>query len=329
MTQASRALNGHSDVAAATIKRAKDAARRLGYLPNVEARRLRMPNSRTNSIGVVLSSESLRLSDPFLGVLLAAIVEQTALEGLELQLSSPLAEAEPISAYERAIQQKRVDGFIVLRTAIDDQRVHFLREQRFPFVTFGRLTTLDDFPVVDECDDSIQPAVDLLVGLGHTHIACLTEPTQYSKATYRLRSFRRAMDSHGLAVEDVDIVEAGFHEEAGFRHASEILRRTKRPSAIVALNDLLAMGVVRAASHLGVDVPGELSVVGFDDVDAASLITPPLTTLRQPLRLVGQLLVEQLIQAIEHGSPQKNERLVVPELVVRESTAPPPPGETV
>jgi len=97
---------------------------------------------------------------------------------------------------------------------------------------------------------------------------------------------------------------------------------------IIALNDLLAMGVVRAAANLGVNVPRDLSVVGFDDVDAASLVTPPLTTLRQPLRLVGRLLVEQLVQAIDDGSPQKNQRLVEPELVVRGSTAPPHSGET-
>ncbi|MDJ0769696.1 MAG: LacI family DNA-binding transcriptional regulator [Ilumatobacter sp.] len=325
VTQVSRALNDHADVAPTTRERALRAARELGYTPNIAARRLKVPETHAHSIGLVLQPTTARLSDPFLGELLAWMVDEAGGHGFELLLSTPPGDEHPLAAYERSIQQKRVDGFVVLRTAADDERIAYLLEQSFPFVTFGRLPDQAGFPVVDEIDDSLQPAVDLLVELGHRHIACITEPTEHSKAIYRLRSFHRAMREHDLDVRVDDVVEAGFHVDSGYAAGCRLLDRDDPPTAVVALNDLLAMGVLRASDERGVRIPGDLSVVGFDDIDAAHLVTPALTTMHQPIEQAGRLLVRQVLTAIERGDGYDEQRLITPRLVVRASTGPPAP----
>ncbi|MFW2335520.1 substrate-binding domain-containing protein, partial [Ilumatobacter sp.] len=258
----------------------------------------------------------------FLGELLAWMVDEASSRGFELQLTAPPADDDPTSAYERLIRQKRVDGFVVLRTALDDERVAYLVEHSFPFVTFGRIPGLTGFRTVDEIDESLEPAVDLLVDLGHRHIACIAEPRGHSKSTYRRRSFLRAMEELGLAVDSDDVIEAGFHEDSGYAAAKYLLDRDRPPTAVIALNDLLAIGVLRATAERGIKVPGDLSVVGFDDIDAARRVTPPLTTLCQPIEEVGRLLVRQVLAAIDGDGETEEQVLITPTLIVRGSTGP-------
>ncbi len=326
VTQASRALNGHSDVASATRRRAMAAAARLGYTPNLEARRLKVPGTGANSIGMVIAERGPRFSDPFFGDLLSAIVDEAERHGFGLQLSTAPTGEDPTSAYERALRHGRVDGFVVTRLRIDDDRVRYLHANDVPFVTFGRLPNDDGFPFVDEHDEALRPAVDLLVDLGHRRIACITEPGHFAKAVCRRRSFDAAMAARSIPVAEEQVVEGGFREESGYDAAMELLTRPDRPTAIVAFNDLLAIGALRAARELGVEVPTRLSVIGFDDIDAARLVTPALTTLRQPTADVGRLLVRRLLTALGRstGHGADDSPLVSPQLVVRRSTGAPP-----
>ncbi|MGH1492888.1 MAG: LacI family DNA-binding transcriptional regulator [Acidimicrobiales bacterium] len=329
VTQASRALNGHDDVAMATRERAAKAAETIGYVPNLEARRLKMPETRANSIGLVLSGQGRRFSDPFFAELLSWIVDEAASSGFEIQLSTPPSAQDPLVAYRRAIQQKRVDGFIVTRLEIDDVRVNYLKAENFPFVTYGRLLPdTGGYPAVDEGDESLGPAVDLLVDLGHRRIACIAEPGRHSKAAYRLRSFERALARRDIECRADQIVEAEFWEDSGHAGALSLLTQKRPPTAIVAFNDLLAMGALRAAAELGISVPDQLSVVGFDDIEAARLVNPALTTMKQPTETVGRLLVQRLLATVNAAPDEQPESeahmLITPELVVRGSTAPPP-----
>ncbi len=324
VTQASRALNGHSDVADATKERAAKAASKIGYVPNLSARRLKSPNVGTGTIGLILAGETLRFSDPFFGELLSGIVQEAGQNKLELQMSTSSQDEDPTHAYESAILHKRVDGFVVVRTTLDDPRIRFLREKQYPFVAFGRLDKASDFPAVDESDDAMLPAVDHLVSLGHRQIACISEPARFSKATFRLRSFFRATKAHGLTVSKDDVIEAGFHEDSGYECAKALLTRANPPTAIVSLNDLLALGALRAALDLGLEVPRDLSLTGFDDIEAARLISPGLTTLRQDAHEIGSQLIQHLIPSIKAGAPRSDQVLIKPELVIRESTGPVP-----
>ncbi|MEM9565400.1 MAG: LacI family DNA-binding transcriptional regulator [Actinomycetota bacterium] len=322
VTQTSRALNGHSDVAVATRDRAREAARELGYVPNLEARRLKMPDTRSHSIGLVLVS-SQRFSDPFFGSLLTTMVDEATARGYELQLSAPLADEDPTESYRRAILTKRVDGFVLLRTARNDPRAHYLADRSVPFVTFGRVEGGLASPTVAEAPDGLGPAVDHLVELGHRRIGYLMEPREFSIGSGRSESFVRAMTAAGLTPAEHHLVPSGFRDDTGFAAAGKLLDGPDPPTALLAANDLLALGAMRAAAARGLEVPGELSVVGFDDISAASFSTPPLTTLRHHDGAIGRELITLLLAAIDEPG-RADEVFLRPELIVRGTTGPPP-----
>lgn len=324
VTQASRALNDHDDVAPTTKELVRRVAAELNYVPNLEARRLQDPLHGSGTIGIILGSESLRFSDPYFGNLLSAMVVEADKHGLQLQLSTPPPDADSTAPYDQAVRQRRVDGFVLVRTLVDDPRVDFLLERNVPFVTFGRTMNSDRHAVVDAVADSLGPAVVHLVEFGHRRIACLAEPLHFAIAAQRLASFSKAIEDAGafIGLEEPTILVAGFHEDDGLAATTQLLTAPNPPTAIVALNDLLALGALRAAENLGLHVPGELSVVGFDDIGAAGLVRPGLTTMRQPAEDVGAMLVDELVPMLETRSPAKSERLVTPSLVVRGSTGP-------
>ncbi len=323
VTQTSRALNGHGDVSTLTRHRVQEAAARIGYTPNLEARRLKKPDTRAGSIGLVLATKSQRFSDPFFGELLTALVDEAARNGCELQLSTPLVDEDPTVSYERAVAAKRVDGFVVLRAATGDPRVRYLREHSVPFVTFGRSDDLGGHPAVNESIDCLRPAVDHLVALGHRRIGCLAEPLEHAVAAQRIASFRSSLASHGIEADPDHIIPSGFREDAAAEATGRLLESRDPPSGLVAFNDLLAMGAVRAAASHGLDVPGDLSIVGFDDIHAARLMSPPLTTLRYPPQTIGRELITQLLKMIDDPTCAEDV-YIAPELVVRNSTGPAP-----
>lgn len=325
VTQVSRALNGHDDVAEATKEHARSVAAKLNYLPNLSARRLQDPGVRTGTVGLILPSETLRFSDPFFGDLLSSMVAEAGQHGLQLQLSTPPNETDLVSPYDTAIRQSQVDGFVLVRTLVDDPRVGLLIEKNFPFVSFGRPTSKQEFVSVETAPDSFDEAIGHLVKLGHRKIACLAEPPQFAIAARRLASFRGAIDrwSADSDLDEPTVVVAGFHEDDGVLATTELMTGPDSPTAIVALNDLLAFGALRAAEQLSVSVPGELSVIGFDDISAARLVTPALTTIRQSATEVGTSLIEELVPQLASGSPGQGEQFIEPSLVIRQTTGPP------
>ncbi len=326
ITQVSRALNDHDDVAIATKEHVRRVAAELNYVPNLDARRLRDPAMRTGAIGVVIPTETLRFSDPFFGDLLSSMVAEAGAHGMQLRLSAPPVETDVLAPYDESIRQTRVDGFVLVRTLVDDPRIDFLLDQGFPFVSFGRPESADGFASVDASPTAFGSVISHLTDLGHRRIACLAEPPQFAIAAHRLASFQSAIASHVEAGRlcEPTILVAGFHEEDGLAAARNLLSGPNPPTAIVALNDLLALGTLRAAEELGLGVPEDVSVVGFDDIASARLVTPSLTTLHQPATEVGALLIQELMPLIESRSNKNSERLTEPTLVIRNSTGPAP-----
>lgn len=322
VTQVSRALNDHDDVAQSTKELARQVAAELRYTPNHEARRLKNPRSATGTIGLVLPSDSLRFSDPFFGDLLSAIAVEAGAHGLRLGLSTSTPEQSPTEPYELAMRNREVDGFVIVRTLTTDPRIDALRAASYPFVSFGRPHGASDFAAVEATDDSFDPLIEHLVELGHRRIGCLAEPSKFAIATARLRSFYAAADRHGIDIDPDLVVEAGFHERSGYEATHRLLSGSSHPTAIVAMNDLLALGALEVAAELGLRVPSDLSVVGFDDIRAARLVRPALTTLRFPAADIGAMLVRELLPLIQAGGVDHRERRVRPTLVIRDSSGP-------
>lgn len=320
----SRALGGFPDISPETRAEVQRVAQEMGYVPSATATNLK--KRRTDNITLVMPGETpLRVSDPFFGEFVNGVVDQAARHGFDLTLASSSGDDER-ATYIHYIRSRRTDGFIVVRVKHRDARIDLLRAQDVPFVAFGR-TEDDDYPWVD--DDGaygVGLAVDHLVALGHRRLAFIAEPLQLAKAQHRLGGFRTALAAHGLAAEPPLIAGANFRQPSGRLAAKALLDLPERPTAIVASNDLLALGAMSEVQARGLVVGHDVSITGFDDIMPAEYSHPPLTTLHHSAQEMGMAAAEMLVKVIGKQPLSQKHILRRPELIVRQSTGPLPPS---
>jgi DNA-binding LacI/PurR family transcriptional regulator len=231
---------------------------------------------------------------------------------------------DEIDVYREMVKSGRVDGFVLPNTNLNDRRIRHLQKVRFPFVAFGRANPDWDFAWVDvDGADGVRQATMHLVELGHRRIACLAWPQASLTGQYRLDGYRTAMADIGISVDPgwVLRVENNYYEAYQATQTWLTQPADQRPSAVVALTDLMAMGVMNAAADAGLTVGHELAVVGFDDAPIAGYLRPSLTSLRQPIAEVGERMVTMLIDIVRGERPAPSQVLLKPRLIVRDSTA--------
>ena len=317
----SRALAGFDDISPVTRDYIQSVAKEMGYVPNNNARKLQ--SQKADAIGLILpGTENLRFSDPFFSQLLSGIIEETSKAGLDLTISAAEPETE-IESYTEHVRGKKVDGFIVVRTHRKDRRIKFLQKNKIPFVAFGRMETDNDFHFVDEDGGwGIEQAVDHLVDLGHTKLSCIAEPTHYTKSFNRVQGFINALKKHNLPFDARYLVETNFRQRSGRVAASQLLDLAEPPTAIVAVNDLLAIGAIQSAQERKLQVGRDISITGFDDIDLAEMAHPGLTTLHQPAHEMGRLVAQNLINQLKKRPIDEPQIVLKPTLVIRKSTGP-------
>ena len=319
----SRALAGHSDISPDTRALVRQVALEMGYEPNIAAQQLQ--KQRTDTIALILPTiANLRFSDPFFSEFLSGIVEQTALHNISLHVSAHTDENDQ-DIYLKHIRSRRVDGFILVRMQRHDGRIAVLKEHNVPFVAFGRTEKNNDFPFVDEDGElGIKQVVDHLVQLGHTRLACIAEPTIYTKSYHRVQGFIKGLKSHHLPVDSSLIIEGNYRQRSGYQIALKLFDLPDPPTAIVACNDLLALGAMNAAQERGLVVGRDVSITGFDDIELSEYVHPPLTTVHQPAHEMGSMVTQMLIKEIKGEPVAKEQILMSLSLVVRQSTGPVP-----
>jgi len=315
----SRALAGYPGVAPATRQRVLQAAREMGYHPDVTARRLQ--KQRTDAIGFIIPALGPHFSDPYFSKLLSGISDASVEQDYDLLVSTHLpdtpAEAQ---AYERLVQGRRVDGTLVVRTRERDTRILYLLQRQFPFVAFGRSLAEGDFCYLDvDGTAGIREVTHHLINLGHRRIAIILPPQDLMFAHYRQVGFEEAMAEAGLSIEETLVKRGDLTEHSGHEAGRALLTRDDPPSGIVACNDLMALGVISAAQGLGLTVGRDVAVTGFDDVSLAAHSHPPLTTVRQPIYEIGQRICEMLIRLLQEETPEERHVILQPQLIVRES----------
>ncbi len=323
VTTVSRALAGYPDVAEKTRQRVVQAAQEMGYVPNVAAQRLQQ--KRANAIGFIIPTFGPRFSDPFFSELIAGIGNEAGRQGYDLLISTVPPGEREIEMYRQQTFSHRVDGMILVRTRHQDPRIAFLVENNFPFVAFGGSDQNLDFPFVDV--DGVygtRLAVEHLAHLGHRHIAYLSGPDNLLFSTLRRQGFAEAMADQDLIVEKQWILEGDLTESSGHALTKQLLNGTDHPTAVIAANDLMAMGVMAAAQALGIQIGQELSVVGFDDIPLAAYANPPLTTVHQPIYRIATMVTSMLIQVLNGHTLAERKKWLQPNLVVRQSTGPAP-----
>jgi DNA-binding LacI/PurR family transcriptional regulator len=307
------------------------AAKALGYAgPDPSARRLRL--GRAGALGLILS-ERLRyqFTDPASPAFLTGLAEGMEDSHLGLLLLPDSRFREEVAA---SVRTAAVDGFVIYSAVRNDPRVEAALDRRLPVVTVDQPRDAPTPFIGIDDRAAARSAAEHLRQLGHVHVAVL--------------SFIRALDPEGrLALELSTERLNGYRDGLGTawderlvrtcrpnatrparRAALDLLESENRPTAILAMSDVLAIGALQAAAELGIAVPAELSVVGFDDSPAATLATPALTSVAQPHEEKGRLAAEWLTRAIDRGHPLRGRRRAIlpTTLVVRDSTAPPSTG---
>lgn len=314
-------LNGkEAFVSDETRTRVLAAVERLGYTRNVMAQNLR--HQRTRLIGFAWGEKPRDKPNAILDNF-AYHLTRTAAEIDCRILTFTYSESDPIPVYEELIRTRRVDAFVVNNTEPDDARIRFLIEQDFPFVSFGRSTPGWAFNWVDtDGTAGVKAATDHLIELGHERIAMIAWPDNSLSGNYRVDGYRQALEGAGIAFNPKYLVRT-LHSEATGREAFGRLwglSAKKRPTAVVAVSDLVAAGVMHEARERGVVVGRDLSVVGFDDEPMSEYLHPALTTMAQPLDAIASMVVEILDRVVNQGNGGLHQHLVAPRLVVREST---------
>ncbi len=318
---AARALSaaGRGLLAAATVRRVEAAARELGYTPNRLATALRTDRSMT--VGVLLPD----LTNPMFPPVVRGLEDALRRDGYTALLASTDNDAEREMLHFDTLRGRRVDGFVIATARRADPVLDRAAADGVPVVLLNRSDDSARFSLVTSDDaDGLAQAVRHLTGLGHTRIAYLAGPAGVTTADTRVRAFRRETARAGLDEAATPLLRCpNFSEADGIAGARRVLDKHPEATAIMAGNDLIALGVLRALAERGLDCPRDVSVVGYNDMRFADAFHPPLTTVRTPHQELGAEAAGLLLALLaEPGATRRVARLPV-RLMVRGSTAPP------
>jgi len=319
----SYALNGGPRPVPEEVRqRVLEVARELDYRPNRLARS--MVTGKTETIAVVppvVTRNMLR--SPYIHAMLSSIADAVGEHGYDILLHTSAAPMDDVDLVQSLLSGK-VDGILLIAPLSTSRVPHELRQRNVPCVVIS--ARVEGLPCV--CADNatgIFAAMDWLYAQGHRRFGFVGGPSAFYDARQRLFAFRQYLTERRLPLHHEWLAEGDFTAQGAMASARTMLATSERPTAVLAANDETAAGILQAAQELGLRVPEELSVVGFDDTPFAQVLSPPLSTVRQPLEQMATEAVSMLVRWIERREqPAEEERKLPTELVLRESTAPVP-----
>ena len=319
ITTVSRALNDYDDVSPETKKMIQGVAEEMGYRPNIIAQRLQ--KQKTDTIGFIIPTFGPRFSDPFFSEFLAGVGNKASDLSFDLLVSTQPPGEKEYKAYHKMMDGRRADGFIIVRTRRNDDRINDLLKRGFPFTVFGRMEGRNDFPYVDEDGTyGMRQIADHLVSLGHTRIGCIAPDPELMFAAIRLKGLKDGLAAHNIQLNGSMHKIGDLTQKGGYLQCKSLMREPNPPTAIVACNDLMALGAISAVQDLGLEVGKDITITGFDDIPLAEYSHPPLTTVHQPIYQIGGMVCEMLIKIIMGQELEQKHILLKPSLIIRESS---------
>lgn len=311
----SHVINNTRAVSDDTRRSVLESMRALGYKPNALARSLR--RQQTHSIGMIVPDSA----NPFFAEVARAIEDASFAANYSVILCNSDGDLEKQEAYTNLLIERQVAGIVFVAAGLSTELVNDLRQRAVPLVVVDReISGVEVDTVETNHYQGGQLATQHLIELGHRRIACIAAGSELSPSAERLTGYRDTLAACGLPQDRALVVRGDFQFASGYRAAQQLLDLADPPTAVFACNDLMAVGCISAATQRGLHVPTDLSVVGFDDVKLASFTNPPLTTVVQPKREIGQRAMEILYARMRDlGAPARFERLNT-RLVVRQST---------
>ncbi|TDD50940.1 LacI family DNA-binding transcriptional regulator [Saccharopolyspora elongata] len=319
---ASRALSGSAGVSDAIAERVREVAAQMGYVANVHARTL--AGGASTSVGLLVHE----IGDPYFTEIASGVLRVGAQQGLTVQICHTGRDPENELVQVRTLIANRVRAIIIAGSGFVDARkqapvkqdLQAFQEAGGRVAVIGRHHLGTDAVLPDNTAGG-RSITEHVLSLGHRRIAFVAGPRALTTVADRLAGAAQALEAAGLSIEDIPVIEEAFTRDGGTLAMRRVLDEHPDVTAVIALNDDMAIGVLAALRARGMTVPKDISVAGFDDVAVAEHLSPALTTVRLPMAEMGE---QALLLALKEPPARPRRRTTAHSLVVRESTAPPP-----
>jgi len=317
----SRVLNNDPQVKEELRQRVLAAVEAHDYVPDARAQSLRSSNKSSQTLGLVIHRAPAQLAhDPFFSALIAAILDQGGRHGYHLCVDAARTVHSRRAIYEELLRSRRVDGLILVESETDDERIARLNTQGFPFVLIGRYERVETIYSVDNDNvGAAKMATDYFIQKGHTRIAYIGGPEGLVLTRDRLAGYQSALAEAGLE-GDPSLAQFGdFTEQSGSQIMLHLLALPRPPTAVLALDDTLALGAMRAAKRNGLRIPEEVAIIGFNNSPLCSYVEPALTSVAVDIPELARTATDMLIDLIEGCAIEPKRRIVPSHLVIRSS----------
>lgn len=318
-TTVSRALNGYPEVSERTRQRVLAAAQQAGYRPNPMARSL--ASGRTNVVGIIHPLQANDLADPMFIQIVGGMVE--ALEARQMDLiMAPVSVVNEMRAYQHMVKERRVDGLIVSRTRLYDERIAYLANQGLPFVAHGRTRVNEPHAWFDYDNESgMKIAVEHLLAHGHQRIALISAPLDMNFARQRFDSFKFSMQAAGLQADARHLIDNTNDRRSGYLAMQQLLACEPRPTAVIVDNHMSGVGAVRALLDAGLVIGKNMSVIVWGRMED-SIAGHNVTTIEQPdPDKAGAKMIEMLLALLNGTAPSELQVLWQPVLLAGETVS--------
>ncbi len=323
ITTVSHVINGTRYVSEELKQRVRETMLALNYQPNGLARSLRVGHSKT--IGLIVPDNS----NPFFAEISRLVEDMGYREGYSVILCNTDDDPEKEASYINVLINKQVDGIIFISACDTQCNLSYVRDMNIPLVVVDReLPGLNVDMVLNDNYSGGCLAAEYLIKLGHRNMACITGAASVLSSQQRVEGFVQTLNKAGLTLRPEFRCEGKFHYQSGLdcmNHILEVsktLPKNEQPTAYFVCNDMMAIGAIRAANEHGLSVPGDLSIIGFDNIQISELIFPRLTTIAQPIQEMAKTAIDLLIQKLANPSTRNDtsERInAKPVLIERES----------
>ncbi|RUM15008.1 LacI family DNA-binding transcriptional regulator [Rhizobium phaseoli] len=322
----SRALNGRPDVNEETRLRVLAAAEEFGYVANQSGRSLRQGETKVIGLMIESSAEAVENADNFFLGVTSGLQSVFARHKLDLVMLPCPSDEDPHEYLKRMVARRIVDAMIISNTQRIDRRIDLLSRAKIPFVTVGRSLSANNFPWIDlDFEGVAERAVERLVARGHRRIAITAPSSEVNLGYVFVESYRHTLERHGIAFDPSLVIRVNSSEQGGYQAGHELLLLAQRPTAVILIYELMAIGLYRRLMESGVMPGRDLAVIGFRDAPRARFLQPPLSCFRMSLYdlgvALGQMLLAHMPAYREYYSTDGGNIIWPLELVAGESDA--------
>ncbi len=310
----SRVINDSPNVKPETRERVKEVINRMGFVGNRNARSL--VSGRSNVIGLLIPD----LGTAYIGEIIRGIDFELETANYNLMLYTTHRRETKETGYISSLIQSGVDGVILILPRNPANYLERLRALKFPYVLVDHQGIDEQGPAVGATNfQGAMDSTEYLISLGHRKIAFITGSMDLGCAQERLAGYKAALEKHSLPVKQEWIIEGDFEQSTGYVGAKVLISLKEKPTAIFASNDMMAFGVMNAVRDMGLKIPGDMSIIGFDDIFQSSQTMPGLTTVQQPLEQMGRKATRMLVEMMSEGEIKSGKVELPTHLVIRDS----------